>query len=291
MTIDNIREFIELANIGNYEEAAFHLFITQSTLSKHIQNLELELGGPLFNRGRGKVELTDFGKKYLPCAKQIVQMHTDFVTESTIRRNSENCLRIGYPPQMDAYGFFDSIKAFCDMYPDITLFLEDEQVSEKLRSGEIDFAILFEDPEQDNKNTIVLRQDRLVPVVSVKHPLAKQPCIPISALRAEPFISFPPGILLEKYCTQLCRNAGFEPNTVFRVSAPDGRHLINLVCQNFGVALIPEQEALYWATPEIVVGEPDMTLNLNICVQFESDHDLSREEKDFVTFLKSREVC
>lgn len=289
MTLDMIREFIELSNIGNYEEAAFHLFTTQSTLSKHIQSLELELGAPLFRRGRGGIELTNFGRKYLFFARQIVQLHTDFLTDSSIRKNDESCLRIGYPPHMDAYGFFEQIKSFCDLYPQYTLFLEDEQVFDKLHTGEIDLAILFEDPKSRDKTVAMLRQDYLVPVVSAEHPLGASVQISISSLAHEPFISLPSGMFLETCCDQLCRLAGFDPNIVFYISAPDGRHMIDLVRQNVGVALLPRQEALYWSAPDLIVGEPDLKYMLNICIQAGNARPLSRAERDFVDYMCSGE--
>ncbi|MGV3126453.1 LysR family transcriptional regulator [Streptococcus orisratti] len=42
MNIHHLREFITLAEVQNYLEAAEELFISQSTLSKHIQALEKE---------------------------------------------------------------------------------------------------------------------------------------------------------------------------------------------------------------------------------------------------------
>ena len=44
MELNYLREFKELAQTQNYAKAASHLYITQSTLSKHINALERELG-------------------------------------------------------------------------------------------------------------------------------------------------------------------------------------------------------------------------------------------------------
>ena len=59
MEIDYIREFVILADIGNYMEAADILFISQSTLSRHIKSIEEDLGAPLFDRTTRKVTINN----------------------------------------------------------------------------------------------------------------------------------------------------------------------------------------------------------------------------------------
>ncbi len=51
--------------------AAEALFITQPTLSSHVQSLENEVGAKLFIRGRGMKELrlTEAGENFLPLAQ------------------------------------------------------------------------------------------------------------------------------------------------------------------------------------------------------------------------------
>ena len=55
MELSYIREFVVLAETGNYLEAADALFIAQSSLSRHIKSIELDLGSPLFDRTTRKV--------------------------------------------------------------------------------------------------------------------------------------------------------------------------------------------------------------------------------------------
>ena len=58
--------------------AAEELYISQSSLSKHIMSIEKELGHSLFNRTTRKVSLTSFGKTYLPYAQRIVATDDEF---------------------------------------------------------------------------------------------------------------------------------------------------------------------------------------------------------------------
>ena len=49
MELNHVKEFIALTKAENYLEAAENLFISQSSLSKHIKSFEVELGTTLFD--------------------------------------------------------------------------------------------------------------------------------------------------------------------------------------------------------------------------------------------------
>ena len=58
MTTFQIECFLNVAKYLNFTEAANHLFIAQSSLSRNISNLEAELGIKLFSRTKKYVRLT-----------------------------------------------------------------------------------------------------------------------------------------------------------------------------------------------------------------------------------------
>lgn len=58
--------FLEVVKRGNFSLAAAELFLSQPTLSRHIQALEDELRAPLFLRANNKVSLTEIGKDLYP---------------------------------------------------------------------------------------------------------------------------------------------------------------------------------------------------------------------------------
>ena len=61
MEIGTIQEFVVLAECLNFSEAASRLFISQSSLSKHIKALEQELGVALFERTTRSIRLSGAG--------------------------------------------------------------------------------------------------------------------------------------------------------------------------------------------------------------------------------------
>jgi len=55
MELNYINEFVVLARVLHFQEAADLLFIGQSSLSKHIKSIETELGEDLFIRSKKKL--------------------------------------------------------------------------------------------------------------------------------------------------------------------------------------------------------------------------------------------
>ena len=71
MNSEYLYEFMILAGTMNFSRAAEKLFITQSTLSRHIKELEAELGEPLFHRDSHCVELTAKGHLFVQEATRL----------------------------------------------------------------------------------------------------------------------------------------------------------------------------------------------------------------------------
>ena len=72
MNLKHLAHWLALAETGSFSRAAEKLHITQSALSRSIQVLEEDLGGPLVDRVGKKNELTPLGQLVLKRAQRIV---------------------------------------------------------------------------------------------------------------------------------------------------------------------------------------------------------------------------
>ena len=70
MNLDHLRYFVKLAEVRHYTRAAEQLCISQPSLSHAINQLESELGVPLFERSGRNTTLTRFGEEFLECAQR-----------------------------------------------------------------------------------------------------------------------------------------------------------------------------------------------------------------------------
>ena len=86
MELRRIQYFVTLAEYLHFSQAADNLYISQSSLSYHIAELELELGVQLFVRNKRKVSLTKVGAELLPIARDILAK----VDELTLTADEQN---------------------------------------------------------------------------------------------------------------------------------------------------------------------------------------------------------
>lgn len=80
MNIDYLKEFVVLADNGSFSRAAEVLFLSQSSLSKHIKALEQELDVLLFRRTTRCLELTEEGEVFLTYARRISRLQYEYQT-------------------------------------------------------------------------------------------------------------------------------------------------------------------------------------------------------------------
>ena len=69
MELRQLKYFVKIAELLNFSDASKALFVTQSTLSQQIKQLEQELGSQLFQRSSHRVGLTEAGSELLPLAR------------------------------------------------------------------------------------------------------------------------------------------------------------------------------------------------------------------------------
>lgn len=83
-----LQTFVVAAKTENFREAAEILFISQPSISVHIQQLEAYLHVTLFEREKGKVLLTEEGKFFLEEAEKILRIVNE--TEQNVKLLANN---------------------------------------------------------------------------------------------------------------------------------------------------------------------------------------------------------
>ncbi len=86
MELRELRYFLAVAQKGNITKAAESLYIAQPSLSKQMQNLEKEIGRPLFVRGSRTIVLTETGQLLKKRAEEMLELYEK--TEAEIAASS-----------------------------------------------------------------------------------------------------------------------------------------------------------------------------------------------------------
>ena len=124
MNYEHIETFLAVVNEGSINSAAEHLYVSQSTVSTRIQQLEEELGTQLIMRQRGKrtLALTAHGKAFVPIAHQWVSLR-----ESTLALKDQPAYQDLAAASVDAVNSFTFAELFRKIisdHPEIKLRIQ-----------------------------------------------------------------------------------------------------------------------------------------------------------------------
>ena len=248
MDFDKIKYFISLYEIGSFVGAAKHNFISQSTLSKHIKNLEFELDAELINRygTNGRPTLTTEGKIFLNYAYEAYSTYLNMkkmVEESS--KNKKETLRIGVLPLVEEYSIIDTVNKFWLKHPQLQITVTERSQADLIKSlklGIVAYAIIRTDmlnePTIETENLIT---DKLVVICNNRHPISRKKIINIHDLENEEFILLEPNSDLNGYFNTICKANNFIP----KISYFQTRHkaILSAVDNGMAISVLPEKLA------------------------------------------------
>lgn len=290
MELRYIREFLSLAETESFFETSERMFVTTSSLSRHIKTLEEELGVPLFDRSTRKVSLNRQGKLFLPFAREFARIDQECTQAfEAARKEAHGSLSIGSIPMMKPYKITNLIAEFQhrNKATGISLIEADPlQLMQMLRNDEVDFAFLREnDILEDEFVKIPFASDHLIVVVPADHPFAACDTVTVEQLKGESLLLIGKDTLMYKMCTDLCRKAKFEPRVVFTSRRAD--NLIDLVTRGLGVAMLMKKPAESLATPNVRLIDVTPTVTTTIPLAYKADRKLSDSALKFVELVKN----
>jgi len=231
MELRQLKYFIKAADLHNFTEAASQLFITQSTLSQQIKQLENELGILLFDRLGKRVRLTEAGKLFLPYAQKTVK---DAEDGRNILRDLMN-LQTGTLTIGVTYGLMHvltkTIVDFNERQPGIWLqvsFGTTQELLAKLEQGQIDLMLSFL-PAQQNAVYISekLFASCLALIAHQSHPCSKNKQLSLKKLETLPLILPSGGYSIRDFFNQAV--AKHKVNLQVQMEVNDINMLLQLV--------------------------------------------------------------
>jgi DNA-binding transcriptional LysR family regulator len=142
VTLERMRTFVRVAERGSLSAVARDLGIGQSTVTRHLRELEEAVGVPLLSRTTRRVTMTEEGSRYYTDAVQILRLVEQAGDEARGRRGAPaGAIRVSCTAALGVRHISPLIFTFQDRYPDIgvDLSLTDERVN-LVREG-VDIAL------------------------------------------------------------------------------------------------------------------------------------------------------
>ena len=290
MDIERIREFIVLANTCNYQVASDALFTTASTLSKHISQIENELGQLLFDRSTRKVSLSDSGKIFLESAKQIVYHYDRALSAlNTLNSRQEGDITIAFVEVIRQYNFFSMIHDYSEKHPDYRVNLleaEAQNMNSLLHLNACDFAFAsrVEFFGKDVKN-IPFAHDELVLIVPKNHPLAQRKTVDLDELRNENFVLHNSHYESDIF-RSMCQERSFDIKPM--LSSANSSTVIDVVSNSMAISVLSRCRCMthaHIARVAMVNLEPKITFD--VYVNYLRDRALSPAMQSFIHYIKA----
>src|SRR5262245_2053590 len=145
-TLRQLAYLVELSERLNFRIAAEGQFVTQSTLSAGIKELETVLGVQLVERDNRNVRLTAVGEDVVGRARELLAAATD-LAEAARSATRPLCgpLRLGAIPTIAPYLLPNVLPALRRTHGELKLYLREDltqRLLERLRAGRLDVALI-----------------------------------------------------------------------------------------------------------------------------------------------------
>jgi len=172
-----LQYFVTVAELLNFHKAAEHLHVTQSSVSRQVQQLEQELGRTLLVRTPKDVRLTDDGRLALSKARAVLAATADLA--ATLNRTDKRAytLKVGVGVPL-AKSIQPLVTRFAKQFQNIDVQYDDiifpDTQNGALRRGDIDVGIFWPPIDKHHVNSELLFAERFRVILPAVSPLARR---------------------------------------------------------------------------------------------------------------------
>ena len=250
MEIAVLREFVSLAENLNFSTTAKRLFITQSTLSRHIAALEHELGCRLFERTSRRMMLTAEGETFYEDAKHLVGAADAAMARiMDVRSTTKAPLRVGYLYDATSNLIPALMKWFAEEVPGFSpefTSLEYGHLMRALMERSIDVALTMDiDPEERaHYDSFDLYDDCYYLAVPAGDALAKRDSITVDEIRSLDNLIWPDKSVVMASHALFAEILGSDEGLNISLYYRDMRTLMLQISHGFGVSLVAGHHAM-----------------------------------------------
>jgi LysR family hydrogen peroxide-inducible transcriptional activator len=240
-TLRQLAYLVELAERLNFRVAAEGQFVTQSTLSAGIKELETQLGVQLVERDNRHVRLTAVGEDVVGRAKELLAAATDLAEAArSAARPLSGPLRLGAIPTIAPYLLPAVLPALRRAHGELKLYLREdltEHLLERLRAGRLDVALIALPYDTGDLYVRELFRDEFWFVAREGDPAVRHREIALRRIDPGDMLLLEEGHCLRDHAIAACgpRRGGWES----RVEATSLTTLIQMVEGGLGVTLLP----------------------------------------------------
>lgn len=241
-SLRQLRYLVALSERLNFRMAAEDCFVTQSTLSAGIKELETLLGVELVERDTRSVRITAIGADTVARARTLLAQAQDLMEVAKVARAPlSGTLRLGVIPTVAPFMLPGLLPPLRAAYPDLKLYLREdmtEHLLERLRAAELDVALIALPYDTGELLARKLFKDEFWFVSRADDPLAQAKEVGVRSVRHGHLLLLEEGHCLREHAMAACGTR--SANSESMVEATSLATLIQMVEGGLGVTLLPE---------------------------------------------------
>ncbi|MBN2526109.1 MAG: LysR family transcriptional regulator [Deltaproteobacteria bacterium] len=240
-----LKTFETVASLMSFGRAAEVLHVTQSTVSAQIQQLEDDLGTPVFERLGRRILLTPAGEKLLLHTRRMLEYEKSVY--SVVRGDTAVAGTISIRiPQSTAFLYLPEILfRFCRLYPNVGFDISNcgyFNLTDELRDGRIDVAFLLcDNVDLAEVSSQKLCSETLVYLTHRKSPLAQKKALTIVDLHGQTLLLPKHDCGYRMSLEQTLREAAVDVAAIIEMNSLSA--ILQCLATGLGVALLPQKIA------------------------------------------------
>ena len=191
MLNSKLETLLKVYELKSFTRAAEQLSMTQPAVSLQVKQLDQELNVRIFNRSRGELSLTGEGEIVLKYAKRIKMLYKNMEQRIEDERRRVTRLTVGITHTAESNLVAEVLAKYCSGNEGVSIKIISGTIKnlyEKLKTYEIDLAIVEGKLMDPDFNSLLLDTDCLVLVVSNNNSLAAKNMVTINELKREKMI-------------------------------------------------------------------------------------------------------
>lgn len=242
MEIQQVRYFVTLCQTLNFTRAAEQCNVTQPSLTRAIQALEAEFGGPLLHRERNKTHLTDLGQIVRPYLEGLLDQAAAVKSRAKeFTQLKDVSLSLGLMCTIGPQRLIGLMRSYRERYPGVDITLKDANAKTLhglLDAGEIDVAVMsFPGETPERFHALPLYMERFVIAFAPGHEFEKLNAVRLNDLHQRLYLSRV-NCEFGDYMLELYRQRGVEPIRPYRSERDDW--ILGMAAAGLGFSFIPE---------------------------------------------------
>jgi DNA-binding transcriptional LysR family regulator len=245
MNLHYLRVFAAVSEYGGFSRAAAALRLSQPAVSKTVQQLERQVGLPLFDRSGRSPRLTEPGTVLLARARELFGVERVAEEEMGAFRGLERgVLRVGASTTVATYFLPSLLASFHAAHPGVTLRVlsaNTRAIARKLLEGRLDIALVEGPVSHERISVLPWREDDLVVIVPAAHRLARKRRVVVADLAGEPFILREPGSGTRVVAEAALAEHGVHPGATIQLGSTEA--IKQAVSAGLGIAVVSRASA------------------------------------------------